>query len=85
MKVKFPPNNSKVLVKKLRVQKLRAGQPFMINTKELSTTECYLEYPDGSIVLVSAQQSKTDINILRRLSDDEAKGLRKRLNFTESV
>lgn len=83
MKVKFPPNNSKVLVKKLREQKLRAGQPFMINTKELGTKECYLEYPDGVIVLVSAQQSKTDINILRKLSDDEAKDLRRKLSFTE--
>lgn len=85
MKVKFPPNNSKILVKKLREQKLRAGQPFMINTKELGTTECYLEYPDGAIVLVSAQPSKTDINILRKLSDDEAKGLRKKLSFAELV
>lgn len=85
MKVKFPPNNSKVLVKRLREQKLRAGQPFMINTKELGTTECYLEYPDGTIVVVSAQQSKTDINILRRLSDNEAKGLRKKLSFAELV
>lgn len=83
MKVKFPPNNSKILVKKLRDQKLRAGLPFMINTKELGTSECYLEYPDGAILLVSAQQSKTDINIIKRLSVDEAKNLRKKLSFPE--
>jgi len=39
-------------VQKLRLRKLRDGHPFMINSKDLRSNQCYLEYPDGSIQLV---------------------------------
>ena len=39
-------------VQKLRLQKLRSGHPFMINSKELEPNQCFLEYPDGTIQLV---------------------------------
>lgn len=38
-------------VKKLRQKKLQSGIPFMINSKELPGNQCYLEYPDGSMML----------------------------------
>lgn len=37
-------------VKKLRITKLRNGHPFMINSEDLPGYQCYLEYPDGSIM-----------------------------------
>jgi hypothetical protein len=39
-------------VKELRLHKLRNGQPFMINSKDLKCNQCFLEYPDGTIQLV---------------------------------
>ena len=48
---KIITNRNAIVVKKLRMQKLKAGFPFMINMKELDTSQCYLEYPNGSIKL----------------------------------
>lgn len=36
-------------VKRLRIQKLEKGLPFIINSKELPSNQCYLEYPGGTI------------------------------------
>lgn len=78
---KFSTRNGQV-VKNLREQKLRAGQPFMINIKDLSTNECYLEYPNGSINLVTVIHSTRDLDIVKKLSSKEANNLRKKLDFT---
>ncbi|MGC4101438.1 hypothetical protein [Ferruginibacter sp.] len=69
-------------VKKLREQKLRNGLPFMINTSELSTNQCYLEYPDGSIQLITVVRSTRDLNVVRELTSVEADRLRRRFNFS---
>jgi hypothetical protein len=68
-------------VRKLREQKLRAGLPFMINTKELATNQCYLEYPDGAIRLVTVRHTARDIEVDRELSNYEAIQLRKQFDF----
>lgn len=39
-------------VRALRILKLENGLPFMINDPELPSNQCYLEYPDGKIILV---------------------------------
>lgn len=75
-------NRNSIVVKKLRDQKLRAGLPFMINVKELSSNQCYLEYPNGSIKLVSTVSSTRDITIIKELNSSDADKLRKRLNFS---
>ncbi|HRD57437.1 MAG TPA: hypothetical protein PK504_05280 [Ferruginibacter sp.] len=69
-------------VRKLREQKLRNGLPFMINVKELSTNQCYLEYPNGSIKLVSVVHSSREIDVIRELTLIEASHLRKRFHFS---
>jgi len=69
-------------VKKLREQKLRSGLPFMINVKELATNQCYLEYPNGSIKLITVVHSTRDINVIRELTPTEANHLRRRLHFS---
>jgi hypothetical protein len=69
-------------VRKLREQKLKMGLPFMINTEELASNECYLEYPDGSIKLIAIMHAANDINVIRELTKREAEKLRNRFHFS---
>lgn len=69
-------------VKKLREQKLRNGLPFMINVKELSTNQCYLEYPNGNIELITVVHSTQNIDVIRKLTPTEATHLRRRFDFS---
>ncbi len=48
-------------VKRLRSQKLAKGLPFMINSNELPTTQCYIEYPNGSIQLVALSKNAQEL------------------------
>ncbi len=58
-------------VRKLRKGKLQSGLPFMINSKELPSNQCYLEYPDGRIVLVTISKNERDFQLIRNLSAAE--------------
>jgi hypothetical protein len=80
--VKIASEKGTNAVKKLREQKLRNGLPFMINVKELSTNQCYLEYPNGSIKLITVVHSTRDINVIRELTLTEATHLRRRFDFS---
>lgn len=83
MKVKrISASGNSIVVRKLRDQKLHDGLPFMINLKELSSNQCYLEYPDGVIKLVSVVSSSREMNVLKELNPSEANSLRKRLNLS---
>lgn len=75
-------NTNSVVVRKLRDQKLSSGLPFMINAKGLSSNECYLEYPDGSIKLINVIHSSREINVVRELSSSDARNLRNHLKFS---
>lgn len=68
-------------VKRMRQQKLRDGQPFMINVRELPADQCYLEYPDGSISQVAVVSAKRDFRIIRKLSISETGALRRRFQL----
>ncbi len=63
-------------VKRLRLQKLRAGHPFMINSKILPLGQFYVEYPSGIIQLAAISDSKRDYKILRQLTEQETAALR---------
>jgi len=63
-------------VQKLRLQKLRNGHPFMINSKELEPNQCYLEYPDGTIQLVYLKNAAKDFTVIRKLSNSEEETIR---------
>lgn len=80
--VKITSRKGTNAVKKLRELKLRSGIPFMINVKELSTNQCYLEYPNGSIKLITVVHSSRDIDVIRELTSIEATSLRKRFHFS---
>jgi hypothetical protein len=71
-------------VKKLRVSKLRDGNPFMINIKTLPSNQAYLEYPNGKVILVTYSSKSRDFVVLRELSNEESSSLRVQLDL-ESV
>ena len=71
-------------VKKLRLQKLQNGIPFMINSKELPGNQCYMEYPDTSIKLVTISGSGLEFIVLRILTENECNELRQKYNLTNA-
>ncbi|MEP7142240.1 MAG: hypothetical protein ABI707_05185 [Ferruginibacter sp.] len=68
-------------VKRLRLKKLQSGYPFMINSRDLPGNQCYLEYPDGSISLVTLVKSAGDFTVIRKLTRDEQNNIRVRYNL----
>ena len=74
---------AKTAVKQLRVDELMNGVPFMINSNDLPSTECYIEYPDGHISLASLLSAQRDFKIIRDLSPSEASALRRKYNLSE--
>lgn len=74
--------NGTAAVKRLRMKKLQNGQPFMINSKDLPGNQCYLEYPNGSMVLVSIVKSARNFTIVRKLSHLEENRVRTRFNLS---
>ncbi len=69
-------------VKRLRTQKLSNGLPFMINSKELPKGQCYLEYPNGTIKLVTLSVSKREFFILRELTSVERIAIRRQYHLS---
>lgn len=65
---------------RLRERTLKSGQPFMINTNDLPKNQCYLEFPDHKIQLVSYDKTKNFIPI-RTLSEDQSIELRRNLSI----
>ncbi|MBO9681633.1 MAG: hypothetical protein J7502_02980 [Flavisolibacter sp.] len=65
-------------VRMLRRSKLNKGIPFMINTRQLPSRQCYMEYPDGSIKLVRLYSADIDFTVIRNLSAKETEAIRKR-------
>jgi len=68
-------------VKRLRLDKLRNGKAFMINSKNLPAFQSYREYPDGKIELVELNQAERDFRLVRILSDIEVMKLKVELGF----
>ena len=63
-------------VKELRLQKLRNGLPFMINSDDLESNQCYLEFPDGTIKLVFLATGAREFTTVKALSSIDARSLR---------
>jgi hypothetical protein len=66
------------VVKKLRISKLKSGRPFMINTSDLPSYQCYIEHPDGTIQLVAIAETLRDYIPVRTLSEAEQNSIRKK-------
>lgn len=66
----------------IRKNNLANGHPFMINLSSLPENQCYLEYPDGNIQLVSLNRTKRDFEIIRALTKAEQKAVREKLQLS---
>lgn len=53
----------------------------MINSRELPTNTCYLEYPDGSIKLMTAKRNARNFMLIRILSEAENKQIREKFGL----
>lgn len=81
MTAKIDEKSALRAIKELRKKKLSQGLPFMINSDTLDTSQCYLEYPDGSIKIVEADATEKDFQIVLELSIEDANKLRKKLKL----
>lgn len=63
-------------VRNLRRQKLARGVFFMINVDTLPEGQCYIEYPDGSMVVVALSSTGKDFDVLKQLSTEESNSIR---------
>lgn len=75
-------NKGNSAIRRLRMEKLQSGHPFMINSNELPSNEAYLEFPDGSITLVSIEKNSRDFVVIRHLTSSEKTILRSKFNLT---
>ncbi|MFI5185749.1 MAG: hypothetical protein ACHQF0_03445 [Chitinophagales bacterium] len=81
MKIKKLESVAIEAIRKLRENKLLNGNPFMINCVELPPQQCYLEYPDGNIHLVTIRPDRLDFMLIRRLNEREIQYLRKKYSL----
>lgn len=65
-------------IRHLRKKKLSQGFPFMINSDVLESSQCYLEYPDGSIKIVEADSKQHDFLVVFELSKKDADEVRRK-------
>jgi hypothetical protein len=68
-------------VMQLRKNELAAGNPFMIYSKGLPPVHGYLEYPDGSIDIVTIAPNARSFVTVRKLSAAEAQAVRNQFNL----
>jgi len=68
-------------VHRLRTETLVSGQPFMINVKGLPKNQCYLEFPDHTIQLVTFEKEKSDFVVVENLSSKDRERLRKSIGL----
>ena len=78
MKIKQLEKSGKRAVRMLRRNKLNMGLPFMINSHTLPSGQCYLEYPNGSIFIVTICRKNSDFKVISELSSEEGRSIRKK-------
>ncbi len=81
MKRKILEMSGLIAIQIIRKEKLMSGHPFMINSPLLPAGQCYLEYPDGSIQIVTLSRSRKDFDLVRILSEQETTSLKTRLQL----
>lgn len=68
-------------IRQIRKKKLEQGLPFMISSEDLPPTQCYLEFPDGTIKIAEAGRG-SDFKIIEELDFFNAQLLRWSLKLT---
>ena len=78
MNIKQLENSGVQAVRMLRKSKLNNGDSFMINTNDLPSTQCYMEYPDGLIKIVTIGKDKMDFTVISELTLQQSNNIRKK-------
>jgi hypothetical protein len=78
MRYKELENSGIEAVQMLRKTKLALGFPFMINSYLLPSDQCFLEYPDGSIKIVSISKIENDFKVIEVLDKEKNETIRKK-------
>ena len=75
-------NKGNLALRQLRKTRLGKGLHFMLNSQNLPGNQCYLEYPDGKIVLASiAASHEREFLIIRELTVSEKNALLRKFQF----
>ena len=53
----------------------------MINSKELPSDQCYLEYSDGSIELVTLNRKDNDFKVITEFSSEQGEAIRRQFKL----
>lgn len=72
-------------VRRLRINKLRNGHPFLIYSTALPSRHAYLEYPEGRIVLVTVKSGEHDFTTIRELTHAENTAIRSEFNLERVI
>jgi hypothetical protein len=83
MKIKQLEKSANEAIKNLHESKLKNGFPFMINSDDLPSNQCYLEYPNGSIRLVFLSRRTSDFETIIEYSLEESNLIRKKFFITQ--
>lgn len=78
MNIKQLEANGFKAVQLLRKAKLKKGQPFMINSRQLPSDQCFLEFPGGSIKVVTVSKKENEFVVVKELTDKEIQEVRKK-------
>ncbi len=77
MKIEELTKRGTEAVKALRRQKLSNGEFFMINVDNLLEGQCYIEYPDGSMVVAALSSTGKEFDVLKQLTTSESNFVRR--------
>lgn len=81
MSIKQLEKSGMQAIKNLRAGKFKLGQPFMINSELLPSDQCYMEYPDGSVIHVKLSRQLNDFKIITAFTPQEGLEIRKKFNL----
>ena len=70
---------SNTAVRRLRLQKLKNGKPFLVWSRELPQNQSYMEFPDHSIKIVTLSADSKSFTIIQQLEESQAQILRTEL------
>ncbi|MBS0031503.1 hypothetical protein ACTJJ0_22690 [Chitinophaga sp. 22321] len=71
---------AQLAVQKVRAESLSSGKTFMIYDKDLPDGKYYMEYPDGSVKIVTPSQKLKDFIVEKVLTRRQADLVRDGLN-----
>lgn len=72
---------SSTVVRRLRMQKLKNGKPFLLWSDKLPKDQSYLEYPDRSIKVVKVSADLKSFTVVHELTAVQQQAIRHEFNL----